>query len=162
MAAKAKKGSSGQFQIVQKNRRAFFDYEILQRYECGLALTGSEVKSLRNGRASIEHAYATLDAHGEVWLLNSYIPEYKPAGVFNHEPRRARKLLLHKREIRRLAGQIAQARMTLAPLTLYFNAEGLAKLEVGVAKGKRKPDKRETEKQRDWNRDRQRLLREKG
>jgi SsrA-binding protein len=145
--------------MVAQNRRARFDYEIQDTVEAGLALTGSEVKSLRNGRANIEQAYASVE-DGEAWLINAYIPEYEQASAFSHEPRRPRKLLLHKREINRLGGRAAEQRMTLVPMQLYFNRSGLAKLQLGLAKGKRKVDKRETEKQRDWQRDKARLLRE--
>src|SRR6056297_1317211 len=129
--------------------------------EAGLVLTGSEVKSLRAGKASIAEAYATEEG-GELWLINSHIPEYSGAKHFGHAPRRHRKLLMHKREVERLSGQIKREGVTLVPLEVYFNERGVAKLALGLARGKKKVDKRETIKQRDWQRDKARLMREKG
>ena len=124
-------------------------------------LTGSEVKSLRSGKTTIGESYAHAK-DGELFLVNAYIPEYTQASRFNHEPKRTRKLLVHKREIARLAAAIQREGMTLIPLKMYFNAKGIAKLELGIAKGKKLHDKRETEKQRDWQRDKARLLRNRG
>ena len=129
--------------------------------EAGLVLTGSEVKSMRAGKASIVESYATEEG-GEIWLINSHVPEYPGAKHFGHAPRRHRKLLMHKREMERLAGSVKREGVTLVPLDIHFNERGIAKLTLGLAKGKRKVDKRETIKQRDWQRDKQRLMREKG
>jgi SsrA-binding protein len=126
----------------------------------GLVLRGTEVKSLRQGRASIAEAYAG-DQGGELYLLNANIPIYEAASRFNHEPKRPRKLLVHSRERDRLLGLIRREGYTLVPLRLYFNARGIAKVELGIARGKRKIDKRETEKKRDWQREKARLMREK-
>ena len=147
--------------IAAANRRARFNYEIGQTYEAGIALTGTEVKSLREGRSSISDAYAG-EKNGEMWLYNAYIPEYLQANRFNHETRRPRKLLLHKREIARLSQAVARDGMTVVPLRIYFNDQGRAKVELALARGKKLHDKRETEKKRDWNREKGRLLREKG
>ena len=146
---------------VAENRKARFSYEVLDTIEAGLVLTGTEVKSLRGGHANIQEAYASLEG-GEIWLINSYLPEYLQANRFNHEPRRRRKLLLSKREINRLRAGINREGMTLVPLKIYFNDRGRAKLELALAKGKKLHDKRETEKQRDWNREKGRLLRDRG
>ncbi|MDY0884133.1 SsrA-binding protein SmpB [Dongia soli] len=145
--------------FAAQNRRARFDYHIEDTIEAGLVLTGSEVKTLRLGRASINEAFAT-EKDGEMWLLNAYFPEYEAANRFNHEPRRPRKLLLKRREMSRLIGQIQRAGITLVPISIYFNARGIAKVELGLGKGKRKVDKRDTEKERDWKREQGRLLRE--
>jgi SsrA-binding protein len=147
--------------IVADNRRARFHYEIGETYEAGIALTGTEVKSLRQGKATIAESYAA-EQDGELWLYNSYIPEYLQASRFNHLPRRPRKLLLHSREINKLRGAVEREGMTLVPLKLYFNPRGRAKLELAVARGKKLHDKRETEKQRSWQRERARLMRDKG
>ena len=147
--------------IVADNRRARFDYEILDTFEAGLMLLGSEVKSLRQGRASLADSYASVEG-GELWLVNSHIPEFKQANRLNHEPRRPRKLLLNKREINRLTGGIQREGLTIVPLKVYFNDRGRAKAEIALARGKKLHDKRETEKQRSWDRERSRLLREKG
>jgi SsrA-binding protein len=147
--------------FAAQNRRARYDYHILDTLEAGLMLTGSEVKSLREGHASIVEAYAAADK-GELWLVNAHIPEWKSATRFNHEPRRARKLLVHKKELNRLAGAIKREGVTLVPISIYFNDRGRAKCEIGLAKGKKKGDKRETEKARDWQRDKARLMRERG
>jgi SsrA-binding protein len=144
-----------------QNRRARFDYHIEDTIEAGLVLTGSEVKSLRAGLVNIAESYAT-EQGGEIWLINSYIGEYKQAGRFGHEPRRPRKLLLKQREIEKLIGAVRREGATLVPLRLYFNQRGIAKLALGVARGKRKYEKRETEKKREWERERGRLMREKG
>ena len=144
--------------IVAENRKARFNYAIEDTIETGIALTGTEVKSIRNGKTTIAESYAdTKD--GEIWLINANIPEYLQANRFNHEPKRPRKLLLHRKQINRLMGAIEREGMTLIPLKLYFNERGRAKLELGLAKGKRKADKREAEKQRDWQRSRARIMR---
>jgi SsrA-binding protein len=143
------------------NRRARFNYEIGQTFEAGIALTGTEVKSLREGRSNIADSYAG-ERGGELWLYNAYIPEYLQANRFNHETRRPRKLLLHKREISRLVGAVDREGMTVVPLKIYFNDRGRAKVELAVARGKKLHDKRETSKKRDWGREKARLMREKG
>jgi SsrA-binding protein len=145
--------------VVSENRRARFDYEIGDIYEAGLTLTGTEVKSLRTGKATIAESYVSVDKGGEVWLINANIPEYLQANRFNHEPKRHRKLLLHESEIIRIAKGIEREGMTVVPLRVYFNEKGRAKIEIAVARGKKLHDKRETEKQRDWNREKSRLLR---
>jgi SsrA-binding protein len=147
--------------IVADNRKARFSYAIEDTLEAGLMLYGSEVKSLRNGRSTIAESYAYAK-DGELFLVNAYIPEYTQASRFNHEPRRQRKLLVHKREAVKLAAAIQREGMTLIPLRLYFNPKGTAKIELGIAKGKKLHDKRETDKQRDWQRDKARLMRNKG
>jgi SsrA-binding protein len=157
----AEKKETG-FKVVADNRRARFDYEIGETFEAGLVLTGTEVKSLRTGKASIGESYASLDKVGELYLLNANIPEYLQANRFNHEPKRARKLLLNTREISRLAKGLEREGMTIVPLKIYFNARGRAKLELALGRGKKLHDKRETEKKRDWNREKSRLLRDRG
>ncbi len=147
--------------IVAENRKARFNYEIVDTYEAGLVLTGTEVKSLREGKANIAESYAS-DEGEEIWLINSHLPEYLQANRFNHEPRRRRKLLLSKREINRLRVSINREGMTLVPLKIYFNDKGRAKLELALAKGKKLHDKRESEKERDWNRQKGRILRDRG
>jgi SsrA-binding protein len=144
--------------FVAQNRKARHDYFIEDTIEAGMMLLGSEVKSLRSGRASIGEAFA-VEKDGELWLVNAFIPEYGSASRFNHLPRRARKLLVRKREMSRLLGLITREGMTLVPLAIYFNDRGIAKLQLGLAKGKRKVDKRESIKERDWQRDRARELR---
>jgi SsrA-binding protein len=141
-----KQGKQGPDEIkdVCRNRRAFHEYEVLDRLECGVVLTGTEVKSLRDGHASLEDAYARIDG-GEVWLIGSDIPEYAMGNKMNHKPKRARKLLLHRREIGRFAGKASQKGFTLVPLKLYFK-NGLAKVELAVARGKQTHDKREAQK----------------
>ncbi len=143
------------------NRRARFNYEIGQIFEAGIALAGTEVKSLREGRSSIADAYAG-ERNGEMWLYNAYIPEYLQANRFNHETRRPRKLLLHRREIGRLMGAVDRDGMTVVPLRIFFNDKGRAKVELAVARGKKLHDKRETSKKRDWSREKARLMRDKG
>ncbi len=147
--------------LVAQNRKARHNYLIEESLEVGLVLAGSEVKSLRQGRASIVEAYAA-DRQGELYLFNSHIPIYDAAGRFNHQPKRPRKLLLHSRELARLIGLIRREGYTLVPLSLYFNERGIAKVELGLGRGKRKVDKRETEKRRDWQRQKARLMRERG
>jgi SsrA-binding protein len=149
------------FKIVADNRRARFNYEIGEVFEAGIALTGTEVKSLRQGWATIAESYA--DARGgEIWLVNANIPEYLQASRFNHAPKRARKLLLHKRQISKLASAVEREGMTLVPLKMYFNEKGRAKIEIALARGKKLHDKRETDRKRSWDRERSRLLRAKG
>jgi SsrA-binding protein len=157
MAAK----SPRQLRVVADNRKARFNYEIGEVFEAGIALTGTEVKSLRQGRATIAEAYADA-RRGEIWLVNANIPEYLQGGRFNHAPKRSRKLLLHRRQINKLAGAVEREGMTLVPLKLYFNEKGRAKIELALARGKKLHDKRETEKKRSWERERGRLLRAKG
>jgi SsrA-binding protein len=159
--AKSKKEPDNR-RLASVNRKARFNYEIGETFEAGIALTGSEVKSLRTGKATIAESYA--DAHGgEIWLINANIPVYKQAGPFNnHEPKRQRKLLLHKRQINRLIGAVEREGMTLIPLKLYFNDRGRAKLEIALARGKKLHDKRETAKRRDWQRQKSRLMRQRG
>ena len=156
----AKKKEDG-FKIIADNRKARYAYAIDETLEAGIMLVGSEVKSLRSGKTTIGEAYAHAK-DGELWLVNSYIPEYTQASRFNHEPKRTRKLLVHKREAAKLAAAIQREGMTLIPLKLYFNAKGRAKLELGIAKGKKLHDKRDTEKKRDWEREKGRLLRARG
>jgi SsrA-binding protein len=147
--------------LIAENRRARFDYLIEDTLEAGIQLVGTEVKSLRNGRANIAESYASPEK-GELWLINATIPEYPPAGQFNHEPRRPRKLLVRGRELKRLMGAVEREGRTLAPLKLYFNARGIVKLELALAKGKKAHDKREATKDREWKRQQARLMREKG
>jgi SsrA-binding protein len=144
---------------VAENRRARFDYEILDTLEAGIVLTGTEVKSLRTGKAQIAESYASPE-RGELWLINAHIPEYLQANRFNHEERRPRKLLVSKKELARLSQDVERAGHTIVPLKLYFNERGMAKLLLGVAKGKKLYDKRETERNRDWNREKARLLKQ--
>jgi SsrA-binding protein len=147
--------------VIAENRKARFNYEIGEVFEAGIALTGSEVKSLRQGKVNIGESYA--DTRGdEIWLVNSNIPEYLQAGRFNHTPKRPRRLLLHRRQINKLAGAVQREGMTLVPLKLYFNEKGRAKIELALGRGKKLHDKRETEKKRSWERERGRLLRVKG
>src|SRR5437773_3774553 len=147
--------------VVADNRKARFNYAIEDSIEAGVALTGTEVKSIRSGKATIGEAYAD-PRDGEIWLVNANIPEYLQANRFNHAPKRPRKLLLHKKQINRLAGAVERQGMTLVPLKLYFNEKGKAKIELALARGKKLHDKRETEKKRSWDRERGRLLRAKG
>jgi SsrA-binding protein len=147
--------------VAAENRKARFNYEVLDTLEAGLVLSGTEVKSLRGGHANIQESYASFEG-GEIWLINSYLPEYLQANRFNHEPRRRRKLLVSKREMARLSQSIEREGMTLVPLKIYFNDRGRAKLLLAIARGKKLHDKRETEKQRDWNREKGRLLKERG
>ena len=144
-----------------ENRKARFSYEVLDTIEAGLVLTGTEVKSLRQGQANIQDSYASVEG-GEIWLINSYLPEYLQANRFNHEPRRRRKLLLNKREMAKLSQSVDREGMTLVPLKIYFNDQGRAKLLLAVGRGKKLHDKRDTEKQRDWSREKGRLLKERG
>jgi SsrA-binding protein len=148
------------YRLAADNRRARFNYEIGQTFEAGIALTGTEVKSLRGGKATIGESYAG-EMDGEIYLFNAYIPEYLEANRFNHETRRPRKLLLHKREVNKLLGAVQREGMTVVPLKVYFNERGRAKVEVALARGKKLHDKRETERARDWQREQGRLLRQK-
>jgi len=147
--------------IAAENRKARFSYEVMDTVEAGLVLTGTEVKSLRQGQANIQESYASLE-DGEIWLINSYVPEYLQGNRYNHEPRRRRKLLLNKREMSRLGQAVDREGMTMVPLKIYFNDRGRAKLLLAIARGKKLHDKRETEKQRDWAREKGRLLKERG
>jgi SsrA-binding protein len=147
--------------VVADNRKARHLYFIESTVEAGIMLKGSEVKSLRGGKGNIAESHAQAK-DGEIFLFNSYIPEYTEANRFNHEPRRVRKLLLRKTEVRKLSVAVQREGMTLVPLRVYFNPRGIAKIELGLAKGKKLHDKRETEKSRDWDRDNARLLRAKG
>ncbi|MCE3232648.1 MAG: smpB [Rickettsiaceae bacterium] len=142
-------------QIIAQNRKARYEYFIEEVLEAGIVLKGSEVKSLREGNANITDAYAD-EQDGEVLLLQSYIAEYKGANQFNHQPKRPRKLLLHRREIKKLFGKLKVKGYTLVPLSIYFNEKKIVKVELGLAKGKKQYDKREAEKERDWNRDKAR------
>ena len=156
----AKKKDDGT-KVVAENRKARYSYAIDSTIEAGIMLLGSEVKSLRSGKSTIGESYA-FAKDGEIFLVNAYIPEYTQASRFNHEPKRMRKLLVRKAEANKLSIALQREGMTLIPLRLYFNAKGIAKLELGIAKGKKLHDKRETEKNRDWARDKARLMRAKG
>ncbi|HVV94274.1 MAG TPA: SsrA-binding protein SmpB [Hyphomicrobiales bacterium] len=147
--------------LIADNRRARFNYEIGETFEAGIQLTGTEVKSLRTGKATIGDSYAAEEG-GDLYLINAYIPEYLAANRFNHEPKRPRRLLLNRREIDKMRGAVERDGMTVVPLKLYFNPRGLAKVELALARGKKLHDKRETEKERTWNREKARLLRDKG
>ncbi len=147
--------------VVAENRRARYDYAVEEKFEAGIALTGTEVKSLRGGKATIGEAYAGPSGE-EFFLFNAYIPEYLQANRFNHETRRPRRLLLHKRQIDKLIGATQREGFTVIPLKIYFNERGRAKVELGLGRGKKLHDKRETEKKRSWDRERARLMREKG
>lgn len=147
--------------VVAENRKARFNYAIEDIFEAGIALTGTEVKSIRTGKSTIAESYADTKG-GEVWLINCNIPEYLQANQFNHEPKRPRKLLLHRKQINKLVGVIEREGMTLVPLKLYFNERGRAKLQLALAKGKKLHDKRDTEKKRDWSREKGRLMRARG
>ncbi|MFN3626204.1 MAG: SsrA-binding protein SmpB [Hyphomicrobium sp.] len=158
MAAK----KDGGRRIVAENRQARHEFFLTETWEAGLQLTGTEVKSLRKGQATIGESYASVE-DGGLWLINAYIPEYQGAGrFFQHEPRRKRRLLLHAKEIHKLAIAVERQGMTIVPLELYFNERGIAKLKLALAQGKKLHDKRETAKKRDWNREKARLMREKG
>ena len=147
--------------LIAENRRARYDYFVEETVEAGLTLLGSEVKSLRNGRANITESYAAIEGD-EIVLVNAHIPEYGPANRFNHEPRRHRKLLLHRKQIDKLTGAVQREGRTLIPMRLYFNDKGRVKLELALAKGKKVHDKRATEAERDWKREQGRLMRDKG
>lgn len=147
--------------LIAENRRARFDYMIEDTLEAGIQLVGTEVKSLRSGRANIAESYASTDK-GELWLINATIPEYPPAGQFNHEPRRPRKLLVRARELKKLKGAVEREGRTLAPLRLYFNDRGIAKIQIALATGKKAHDKRAASKDRDWKRQQSRLMKDRG
>lgn len=157
--ARPRPASFEKVKTVAENRRARYDYHIEDTYEAGIALTGTEVKSLRFGEGSITESYAEVD-NGQIWLINANIPEFSHGNRFNHEPKRPRKLLLHEREIKKLHGAVAREGMTLVPLSVYFNGRGRAKVELALAKGKKAHDKRDTIKERDWKREASRLLKE--
>ncbi len=146
---------------VAENRKARYNYAIEDTIECGMVLQGSEVKSMREGGVNIAESYANIE-NGELWLINSHVPKYEQAKTFNHEERRHRKLLVSKKELSKLWQAVGRQGMTLVPLKIYFNDKGRAKLLLGIAKGKKKQDKRETEKKRDWQRQKSRLLRDRG
>jgi SsrA-binding protein len=149
------------YKVVAENRRARFDYAIESDLECGIILMGSEVKSMRTGQVNIADSYAEVK-NGELWLVNSYIARYEPARQWGHEERRIRKLLVSKKQMSDLWNATQREGMTLVPIVLYFNDRGIAKLKLGIAKGKKNADKRETEAKRDWQRQKQRLLKERG
>ncbi|MFA7305086.1 MAG: SsrA-binding protein SmpB [Hyphomicrobium sp.] len=157
MAAKRDDGST----LVAENRKARHEYFITDSWEAGIELLGSEVKSLRRGQSNIAESYASVEDQG-IWLINSYIAEYPGAALFPHEPRRKRRLLMHTTEIHKIAIAVERKGMTLVPLELYFNEKGRAKVKVGLAQGKNQADKRQDSAKRDWNRQKARLMREKG
>ncbi len=160
MVPMAREAETG-YRIVAKNRKARHNYLIEDHLEAGIVLTGSEVKSLRQGRASIGEAYG-VEKGGKILLLNTHIPQYKAAGKHSHEPKRPRQLLLHQRQINKLIGAVTREGMTLVPLSLYFNERGIAKVDLGIARGKKKYDKCASAKERDWKREKARTIREKG
>ena len=153
------KHSDPNSRLIAENRRARFDYAIQDDLEAGIVLQGSEVKSLRQGGANIAESYASVE-DGELWLINGYIAPYREAKTWGHEERRKRKLLVSRRELARLWSATAREGMTLVPLRMYFNDRGIVKLKLGIAKGKKLADKRETSAKRDWNRQKQRLLKQ--
>ena len=161
MTHNKKDAATDDVKVICRNKRATHDYAILDALECGIVLTGTEVKSLREGSASLEDAYAKLE-DGEVWLIGSDIPEYTMGNRMNHKPKRPRKLLLHRRQINKLIGAVEREGMTVVPLKIYFNDKGRAKVEIALARGKKLHDKRQTEKKRDWQREKGRLMRQKG
>jgi SsrA-binding protein len=147
--------------VIAENRKARFNFAIEDTVEAGIALTGTEVKSIRNGKSTIAESYAD-PKDGEIWLINANIPEYLQANRFNHEPKRPRKLLLHRKQINKLMGAVERQGMTLVPLKMYFNERGRVKLQLALAKGKQLHDKRDTEKKRDWSREKGRIMRARG
>lgn len=149
------------YKVIAANRRARFDYAIDRDVECGIVLRGAEVKSLRSGRANIAEGYASVEG-GELWLVNCHIAAYEMSGAFKPDERRKRKLLVHRREIAKLWSATRRQGMTLVPLVMYFNHAGKVKIKIGVARGKQLSDKRQTERERDWNRQKSRLLRGRG
>jgi SsrA-binding protein len=157
----AKSDENKNYKVVAENRRARYEYAIESDLECGIMLMGSEVKSLRLGQSNIAESYAEVK-EGELWLVNSYIAPYEPARTWGHEDRRRRKLLVSRREMAELWNATQRKGMTLVPLVMYFNHRGIAKVKIGIAKGKKLADKRETEAKRDWNRQKARLLKEHG
>ncbi|RED12046.1 SsrA-binding protein SmpB [Pontivivens insulae] len=154
-----KKNADPNSKLVAENRKARYNYAVEDTLECGIVLEGSEVKSLREGGANIAESYASVE-NGELWLINSYVAPFKQAKTFGHEERRHRKLLVSKRELAKLWQGVGREGMTLVPLKMYFNERGMAKLLLGLAKGKKVADKRDTEKKRDWQRQKARLLRQ--
>ena len=159
--ARPKPATFDKQKTVAENRRARFDYAVEDKFEAGLMLQGTEVKALRAGEATIAESYAEVRG-GEVWLVNANIPEFSHGNRFNHEPRRPRKLLLHEREIAKLTGAVERKGMTLVPLSIYFNGRGRAKVELALAKGRQAQDKRDYIKDRDWKRDKARIMRDRG
>ncbi len=159
--ARPKPEAFNKVKTVAENRRARYDYHIDDKYEAGIMLTGTEVKSLRFGEGSIAESYAEVKSDG-IWLINANIPEFSHGNRYNHEPKRPRKLLLNVREINKLHAAVSREGMTLVPLSVYFNARGRAKVELALAKGKKAPDKRATEKERDWKREQGRIMRDRG
>ncbi|MGV6804648.1 MAG: SsrA-binding protein SmpB [Ruegeria sp.] len=157
--AKQKQKTDPNYKVIAENRRARFDYAIEEDIECGIVLEGSEVKSLRAGGSNIAESYASVE-DGELWLVNSYIAPYEQAKVFKHEERRRRKLLVSRKELSNLWNATQRKGMTLVPLVLYFNHKGRAKIKLGIAKGKKLHDKRETQAKRDWSRQKQRLMKD--
>ena len=155
----AKQKTDPNYKVIAENRRARFDYAIEDDLECGVMLEGSEVKSLRANGANIAESYAAVE-NGELWLVNSYIAPYEQAKTFGHEERRRRKLLVSRKELSNLWNATQRKGMTLVPLVMYFNHRGIAKMKIGIAKGKKNHDKRETSAKRDWSRQKQRLLKE--
>ncbi len=157
----AKDKENSNYKVIAENRRARFDYAIEEDLECGILLEGSEVKSLRQGGANIAESYAAVE-DGELWLINSYVAPYEQAKTFRHEERRPRKLLVSRKELSRLWNETQRKGMTLVPMVAYFNHRGIAKIKIGIAKGKKLHDKRETQAKRDWSRQKQRLLKDHG
>ncbi len=157
----AKKKDNSQSKVIAENRRARYDFAIEETFEAGIQLVGTEVKALREGRANIAESYASVEGN-EVYLINANIPIYAPASQFNHEPKRPRKLLLKRREINKFIGETQRKGRTIVPLKMYFTKKGLVKLLVGIGVGKRNIDKRDSEKKRDWQKQKARLMREKG
>ncbi|HMB47723.1 MAG TPA: SsrA-binding protein SmpB [Afifellaceae bacterium] len=155
----AKAKSDPNRKVIADNRKARFNYEIGETFEAGIQLLGTEVKSLRANKATIAESYVSPE-NGEIWLINSHIPEYLQANQFNHDPRRHRKLLLHRRQMDQLMNAVQRDGMTIVPLKIYFNERGMAKIEIALARGKKIHDKRQTEKKRDWQREKARLMRE--
>ena len=150
------------YKVAADNRRARYNYEIGETFEAGLMLAGTEVKALRTGKATIAESYASVERSGEVFLINATIPEYLQGNRFNHEPKRPRKLLLHAREIAKLAQGVEREGMSIVPLKIYFNDQGRAKIEIALGRGKKLHDKRDTEKKRDWDREKGRILKQGG
>src|ERR1044072_7281502 len=159
--ARPKPAAFEKVKVVAENRRARYEYFLEDFYEAGIALTGTEVKSLRFGEGSIAESYAEVK-DDEAWLINANIPEFSHGNRHNHEPKRPRKLLLHEREIAKLHGAVARQGMTLVPLSIYFNSRGRAKVELALARGRKAPDKREYQKEKDWKREQGRLMRQHG
>lgn len=151
--------SNSKYKLIADNRKARFDYHIIDEFEAGIVLLGSEVKSIREGKVNIADAYV-IEKDGDLYLYNAHIAEYKGANIFNHEPKRMRKLLLHRREINKLMGQMKIKGMTIVPLKLYFNNRNYVKLQIATAKGKHNYDKRQAIKEREWNREKARILKD--